>query len=127
MSNPQSPRPIARQMRRPFSGRDYLEILGGVLCALLAGEVQAEVFSYADETGNYIVSKTKPTDSNTEYAVLTDDGEFIRLVKRPTPRLPVSHWRPWFIPKEPHPFDAVPQDVDRAREPDVKIEEIDKR
>ncbi len=121
----QSPHAIDRREHTNFGPFARFCKLGCALSLLVAGGAYAQVFSYVDPNGDYVVSKTKPTDPNTEYAILSDDGEFVRLVKGRTARIPMSHWRPWFIPKESHPFDGVPQDINSERVPDVKIEEVE--
>ena len=88
----------------------------------LAPNAVAVLYSYTNADGEYVVSQQRPDDKNTEYAVLSDDGEFIRMVPGRNQRMPVTHWRPWFIPKEPHPWDADPLD-NLEREPVVTVEE----
>ncbi len=90
----------------------------------LTGSVQATLYSYTTSDGDYIVSKNKPNDRDIEYAVLTDEGEFVRLVKGQQP-IPIGHWRPWFIPKEPHPLDGRPEEIVEPT-PVVSVEEIEK-
>ena len=84
----------------------------------------AEIYAYTNSDGDYIVSQTKPTDRNLSYAVLTDDGEFVRMVEGKNKRVPISHWRPFFMPKEPHPLDGREIEFEE-REPNVEIEEVD--
>ena len=36
---------------------------------------------------------------------VTSDGKVVPL---DTKSIPVSHWRPWFVPRTPHPFDGAP-------------------
>lgn len=31
-----------------------------------------------------------------------------KAVPLDTKAIPVSHWRPWFVPRTPHPFDGAP-------------------
>ena len=81
-----------------------------------------ELYSYTNADGDYVVTRTKPTGV-TEYAVISDDGEFVRLVHQSEGRIPISHWRPWFIPKEPHPFDYQPDLEADEPTPVVTIEE----
>lgn len=88
----------------------------------LAPNADAVLYSYTNADGEYVVSQKRPENKNTEYAVLSDDGEFIRMVPGRDQRMPVTHWRPWFIPKEPHPWDAAPHDSS-DREPVVTVEE----
>ena len=91
--------------------------------AMLSPQALADIYTYTNEDGDYVVSKTRPKDPNISYAVLTDDGEFIRMVEGRNKRLPISHWRPFFLPKEPHPFDG-PTRVDTVREPRIEIDEV---
>lgn len=103
-------------------------LLGGavfVLAVTAPVSVSADVYSYVTENGDYVVSPKKPK-RGTEYAVLDDEGNFIRLVSARDTRVPITHWRPWYLPKEPHPFDAQPTDP-AERETNVEIEEVDKR
>lgn len=95
------------------------------LCLLLIAPpvAFAEIYAYTNAEGDYIVSQTRPTDRNLSYAVLTDDGEFVRMVEGKNKRLPISHWRPFFLPKEPHPLDGPEVEI-RDREPTVEIEEV---
>lgn len=91
---------------------------------VLAAPAHAVLYSYTNADGEYVVSQKRPKDKNTQYAVLSDDGEFIRLVPGENERLPVTHWRPWFIPKEPHPWDPDPVEI-QEREPVVTVEEAE--
>lgn len=97
--------------------------VAGVATAL-ALPVHAEVYAYVNEDGDYVVTRDNPGKSVGEYAVLTDDGEFLRLVRPRDLDVPITHWRPWFLPREPDPFDADP-DVYREREGTVGIEEVE--
>ena len=76
-----------------------------------AGSAHAEVYAYENEQGQYVVAPQKPSNPMTEYSVLTDDGKFVRLVSPAQAarqnRIPIDHWRPWFIPKEPHPLERT--------------------
>ena len=101
----------------------YRATMTAVLMCLSA-LANAEIYSYTNSDGDYIVSQKKPKDREISYAVLTDDGEFIRMVEG-RKQVPITHWRPFFLPKEPHPYDG-PQDIElREREPDVRIDEIE--
>jgi hypothetical protein len=93
-----------------------------VLSGLGAVAAHATLYSYTNADGEYVVSQSPPADKNTQYAVLTDDGEFVRMVPGRNQEVPITHWRPWFIPKEPHPFDSVPG-AERDRAPVVTVDE----
>ncbi len=97
-----------------------------VLTAVLMGAAaaRAEVYAYVNDDGDYVVTRERPADSVGEYAILSNDGEFLRLVNPRELDVPITHWRPWFLPKQPDPFDADP-DVYREREGTVEIEELD--
>ena len=42
-----------------------------------------------------------------------------------TKTIPVSHWRPWFVPRTPHPFDGAPPSRDADdRKATVMIKEV---
>ncbi|MDZ7671006.1 MAG: anti-sigma factor domain-containing protein [Gammaproteobacteria bacterium] len=84
---------------------------------------RADVYAYVNDNGDYVVTPDKPGRNVAEYAVLTDDGEFIRLVRPRDMDVPITHWRPWFLPKEPDPYDADPE-LYREREGTVGIEEL---
>jgi hypothetical protein len=92
------------------------------LALSVAGPASADVYSYMNEDGDYVVSKQRPQAAG-EYAVLTDDGKFIELVRPPTLRVPITHWRPWYLPREPNPLDPI--EPDTLPEPKVIIEEVD--
>ncbi len=83
----------------------------------------ARLYSYVNSEGDYVITRTKPKNVD-EYSILTNDGEFIRLVTARDRNVPISHWRPWFLPKEPHPFDAKPQPKDRV--PTVVVDEVER-
>jgi hypothetical protein len=100
----------------------FHKLIFSLTLVLAASPTAAALYSFVNDQGQYVVSRTPPEDPSTEYAVLTDDGEFVRLVHSPTKRIPITHWRPWFIPKEPDPFDADP-DVIHEPEPVVTVEE----
>ena len=95
-----------------------------VLCTFLGYPAAslADVYSYQNADGDYVVSKTRPKGV-AEYAVLTDAGEFLRLVRKQD-NVPITHWRPWYLPREPHPFDGPDVDI-RPREGEVVVEEVD--
>ena len=93
-----------------------------ILTLPLAAPAIADVYSYMNDEGDYVISKERPKGSG-EYAVLSDQGEFIELVRRPQSNLPVTHWRPWFMPQEPNPLD--PLAPEGPAEPNVIIEEVD--
>lgn len=84
--------------------------------------VQADVYAYVNDAGDYTISRERPGDEVAEYAILSDEGEFLRLVRPSNLDAPVSHWRPWFIPKDPDPFDGPSPDFE-DREGTVEIEE----
>ncbi len=81
---------------------------------LLPAAAGADVYAYVNDDGDYVVSRDNPGDSVAEYAVLTDDGEFLRLVRPRDLDVPVTHWRPWFLPRQPDPFDADPESLPRS-------------
>lgn len=88
----------------------------------LGAPPMADVYSYMNDDGDYVISKERPKGSG-EYAVLSDEGEFIELVQRPELNVPITHWRPWYLPTEPNPFD--PPTPEEPAEPKVIIEEVD--
>lgn len=96
-----------------------------ILALAFADVAQGEVYAYMNESGDYVVTPARPGKKIREYAVLTDDGEFLRLVHPRDPDVPVTHWRPWFIPKQPDPYDTD-EDAYREREGVVGIEEVEK-
>ena len=93
-----------------------------VLSLIWSDQVFADIYSYQNKVGEYVVSKDRPKDIE-EYAVLTDEGEFIRLVSTRRNNVPITHWRPWFIPKEPHPYDYQPPESGEEQTPVITIEE----
>jgi hypothetical protein len=112
---------------------DYLKaktsrrvLAGSLTLCLLAGAVNgyAEVYSYTNADGDYVVSQSKPKDHTISYAVLSDEGEFIRMVEGRGKQVPITHWRPFFLPKEPDPMDG-PQLPIEDKEPVVNIDEIE--
>ncbi len=80
------------------------------------------LYSYENSDGDYVISKKKPKGVD-EYSILSNDGEFIRLVQAREKNVPISHWRPWYLPKDPHPFDAKPEPDERT--PTVVIDEVE--
>lgn len=101
---------------------------GGLSLALTlgfaSGSACADVYAYVNDDGDYVVTPDEPGRSVDEYAVLTDEGEFIRLVRPRDAEVPITHWRPWFLPKDPDPYDAD-EDAYEEREGVVGIEEVD--
>ena len=97
--------------------------LPAIAALSLSGAAHADVYAYVNDDGDYVVSKERPTES-TEYAILTDEGEFVRLVKPRDLDVPITHWRPWFLPAEPDPFGNDPE-LPSDREGTVDIEEVD--
>jgi hypothetical protein len=103
----------------------YLATVAALPClALACGVAHGEVYAYVNDNGDYVVTQDHPGRTVGEYAVLTDDGRFLRLIRPPDMDVPISHWRPWFLPKEADPYDADP-DLYREREGVVDIEEVD--
>lgn len=88
---------------------------------ITSSTAKADVYTFNNSEGDYVVSQNKPTDPDITYAVLSDDGEFIRLVKGRREQIPVGHWRPSWLPKVPNPLDGKP--LERERVPTVTIEE----
>lgn len=88
----------------------------------LALPVQAEIYAYNNADGDYVVSQSKPEDRNIGYTVLSDDGEFIRMVPGKSERLPISHWRPFWMPEEPNPLSVDPNRLPDP-EPVITVEE----
>ena len=101
-----------------------MRLLATTLLFLLTSDAFAEIYAYTNADGDYVVTQTKPEDRNLSYAILTDDGEFVRMVEGKQKRVPISHWRPFFLPKEPHPMDGPEFEI-REREPSVDIEEVE--
>jgi len=95
-------------------------VIAAVLLALTPA-VHAKVYAYVNEHGDYVITQKKPDKSVREYAVLTDDGEFVRLVRAREPNVPITHWRPWFIPRDPEATDAPEI---RERTGVVEIDEV---
>jgi len=94
------------------------------LLVFAGGGARADVYAYVNENGDYVVTRDVPGEKVAEYAVLTDDGDFQRLVRPRNADVPISHWRPWFLPKQPDPYDAD-EEVYREREGVVGIEEVE--
>lgn len=92
-----------------------------VVAVTFAAPVQADLYSYVNKDGDYVISKLRPTSG--EYVVLSDHGEFVERVQSPALDVPVSHWRPWYLPSEPNPF--VDTEPDAPPVPHVVIEETD--
>ena len=86
-----------------------------------SGVAQAELYSYVNDDGDYVITRDRP--SSGEYVVLSDEGEFIERVQTPALDVPVSHWRPWYLPSEPNPFTSP--EPEQPPEPSVVIEEVD--
>ncbi len=86
--------------------------------------VAANLYSYTNADGEYVVAQKPPKDKNIQYAVLSDEGEFIRMVPGRNQNVPITHWRPWFIPRDPEPWEGNPDpDFPREREPVVTVDE----
>lgn len=95
---------------------------GLALLWLLTSPAQAVIYAYNNQDGDYVVSQTKPEDEHIGYTVLSDEGEFIRMVPGRSQRLPISHWRPFWMPEEPNPLSADPSQQPDP-EPVVTVEE----
>ena len=89
---------------------------------VFAAPAKAVVYSFTNTDGQYVVSQKPPKNKNIQYAVLSDEGKFIRSVPSRQQQIPITHWRPWYLPKEPHEFDADPNLI-RERVPTVTVEE----
>lgn len=105
----------------------HLKTLTGCLCfiaaVLTAPPAAAHLYAYVNEDGDYVISQKRP-GKGVEYAILTDDGEFVRLVQPRDPNVPITHWRPWFIPEVADPLDLDLQEFEE-REGRVGIEEVE--
>lgn len=109
----------------PYARRTMkLLVITAVAALGWSAVIQADVYAYVNDNGDYIVTPDKPGRDVPEYAVLTDDGEFVRLVRPRELDVPITHWRPWFLPKEPDPYDGDP-DAYGEREGTVGIEELE--
>ena len=106
----------ARHRHRRFAA---FTLLTSCMCS-----AYAEIYSYTNEDGDYIVSQTRPEDRKISYAVLSDDGEFIRMVEGRDKQVPITHWRPFYLPKEPHPMDG-PDVRFEEPEPVINIDEVE--
>ena len=99
-----------------------IALVGIALCQPLTA--LANLYSFTNAEGEYVVSQKPPKDKNTQYAILSDEGEFIRMVPGRQQNVPITHWRPWFIPRDPEPWEGNPNpDVIREREPVVTVDE----
>ncbi len=96
-----------------------------ICLTLIALTGHAEIYSYTNQDGDYVVSQTRPEDPEISYAVLTDDGEFVRMVEGRGKQVPITHWRPFFLPKEPHPFDGPDVEVE-DQDPVISIDEVER-
>lgn len=101
-----------------------------LLIASLTTPALANVYSYLNPEGDYVISQKRP-EGVAEYAVLTDNGELVELVgytETSAPRsaialdVPITHWQPWFLPKQANPFVATK--LDDLPVPSVSIEEV---
>ncbi len=90
----------------------------------LAPSTNAEIYAYTNKDGDYIVSQQKPKDRDISYAILTDEGDFVRMIEGRRENVPITHWRPFFLPKEPDPFDG-PTIEPSERRPSVEIDEVE--
>ena len=106
----------------PIEGRRLWWVLVLVLPVVSPGAASAVLYSYTNAEGQYVISQSRPTNRETSYAVLSDDGDYIRTVPGRDQQIPISHWRPWYLPKEPDPFDAQPQ-IPAERTPVITVEE----
>lgn len=96
------------------------------LVAMLPASGHANLYSFTNADGEYVISQKPPADKNIQYAVLSDEGEFLRMVPGRRQNVPITHWRPWFIPNEPEPWEGNPYpDLPREREPVVSVDEVD--
>jgi hypothetical protein len=96
-------------------------LIAAVLLLGVAEAGHANVYAYVNENGDYVVTQKKPGRKVTEYAVLSDTGEFVRLVRAREPNVPITHWRPWFIPREP---DSIDLPEVRERTGVVEVDEV---
>lgn len=101
-----------------------LQLIALVSLLPLALSAEAEIYSYTNAEGDYVVSQKRPDNPEISYAVLTDDGEFIRMVEGRGKQVPITHWRPFFLPKEPHPFDG-PEVQPQEQDPVISIDEVE--
>ena len=116
------PNPTLKDNHRRMPCKPIIRI-SLLLTLPVAAPAVADVYSYVNEDGDYVVSKRRPEHA-AEYAVLTDQGEFVTLVRPLALDVPVSHWRPWYLPEQPNPFRG-PAPLE-GPQPTVIIEEVDK-
>ena len=119
---------VARHAAPSWTTASNATRLGIALFCVTIGYVPhtswADLYSYTNAEGEYVISQKPPKNNDIQYAVLTDEGEFIRMVEGRNQQVPITHWRPWFIPREDEPWEGNPYpEMPREREGVVTVDE----
>ena len=92
--------------------RDHMRVrFTGLAAATVALLVSASAL--ADSRMQPSFEQWADTDMERSYSTPTRVGADGKAVPIDTKAMPVTHWRPWFVPRTPHPFDGTPP----SREP----------
>ena len=92
--------------------RDHMRVrFTGLAAATVALLVSASAL--ADSRMQPSFEQWADTDMERSYSTPARVGADGKAVPIDTKAMPVTHWRPWFVPRTPHPFDGTPP----SREP----------
>ena len=91
--------------------RDHMRVrLTGLAAATVA--LLASASALADSRVQSNVEQWAAMDMERSYSAPTRVNADGQAVPLDTKTIPVTHWRPWFVPRTPHPFDGVPPSRD---------------
>ena len=87
--------------------RDHMRVrFTGLAAATVA--LLASASALADSRMQSSFEQWAATDMERSYSAPTRVNADGKAVPLDTKTIPVTHWRPWFVPRTPHPFDGAP-------------------
>ena len=87
--------------------RDHMRVrFTGLAAATVA--LLASASALADSRMQSNFEQWATSDMERSYSTPTRVNADGKAVPIDTKTIPVTHWRPWFVPRAPHPFDGTP-------------------
>ncbi|MDE0692263.1 MAG: hypothetical protein OXI55_08495 [Gammaproteobacteria bacterium] len=91
--------------------RDHMRVRFTALVAATVA-ILASASALADSRMQSSFEQWAASDIERSYSTPTRMNAEGKAVPLDTKAIPVTHWRPWFVPRTPHPFDGAPASQD---------------
>ena len=91
--------------------RDHMRVRSTALAAATLA-LLASASALADSRMQSSFEQWADMDMERSYSAPTRVSADGKAVPVDTKAIPVTHWRPWFVPRTPHPFDGTPPSRD---------------